>query len=53
MLHLLQIRVYPLGEVKDGEEDARPVRAAFIHRVPSKISSIAWDPFNEVRIPVS
>ena len=26
------------------------MRAVFIHRLPSKISSIAWDPFDEVSL---
>lgn len=46
----LQIRVYPLASVRAVEVDDTPVRAAFIHRLPSKISSIAWDPFDEVRM---
>ena len=49
---LLQIRVYPLGGIRAGEADEGPVRAAFIHRLPSKISSVAWDPFDEVSVPI-
>ena len=44
-----QIRVYPLHGLRGGEDDAAgAVSAAFIHRLPSKMSSIAWCPFDEV-----
>ena len=45
-----QIRVYPLSSVRAGEDEdgGGPVCAAFIHRLPSKMSSIAWCPFDEV-----
>lgn len=52
VLCLLQIRVYPLASIRAGEADEGPVRAAFIHRLPSKISSVAWDPFDEVSVPI-
>ena len=44
--------MYPLDSVRSGEADGAPVRAAYIHRLPSKISSIAWDPFDEVSLIV-
>ena len=48
---MMQIRVYPLHGVRGGEDDAAGVvSAAFIHRLPSKMSSIAWCPFDEVHI---
>ncbi|EIE23238.1 WD40 repeat-like protein, partial [Coccomyxa subellipsoidea C-169] len=42
-----QIRVYPLASIRNGEYDPEPVAAAFIHRLPSKMSSVAWSPFDE------
>lgn len=46
---MVQIRVYPLAGVRGAEVDGDPLRAAYIHRLPAKISSIAWNPFDEVR----
>ena len=46
---MVQIRVYPLAGVRGAEVDGEPLRAAYIHRLPAKISSIAWNPFDEVR----
>ena len=48
-LCMVQIRVYPLAGVRAAEVDGEPLRAAYIHRLPAKISSIAWNPFDEVR----
>ncbi|BDA50225.1 probable WD repeat-containing protein RUP1 [Coccomyxa sp. Obi] len=43
-----QIRVYPLDTIRIGDDfDPEPMEAAFIHRLPSKMSSIAWSPFDE------
>jgi hypothetical protein len=46
----MQIRVYPVAAIRmgDTDPDLEPVCAAFIHRLPSKMSSIAWSPFDEV-----
>ena len=40
--------MYPLAGVRGAEVDGEPLRAAYIHRLPAKISSIAWNPFDEV-----
>lgn len=48
----LQIRVYPLDAIRNDDYDPEPLEAAFIHRLPSKMSSIAWSPFDEVRNPL-
>lgn len=47
---IVQIRVYPLADIRMGDVESQlePVSAAFIHRLPSKMSSIAWSPFDEV-----
>ena len=45
---LMQIRVYPLDPIRNRDFDPEPMEAAFIHRLPSKMSSIAWSPYDEV-----